>query len=148
MARPKRRRQTPEHNLHRWVAGYLARALQPPVFWTSIDHGAGKLTPTAAGNAKARGCKAGIPDILVFVPYCVNDSRDGPQFSRVIAIELKAGRGRLSPPQISTQAELGAAGVRCHLARSIDDVERILEDEGVPRRAKIWGSGIRPRSAA
>jgi hypothetical protein len=136
MARPKRRR-TPEHDLHRWVASYLARALTPPVFWTSIDHGAGKLTRTAAGNAQARGCKAGLPDILVFVPIALVEA------SRVIGIELKAAKGQLSLPQISTQAELAAAGVRCHLARSLDDVERILEDEGVPMRAKIWGSGIR-----
>ena len=105
MARGRRRR-TPEHDLHRWVASYLARALQPPVFWTSIDHGAGKLTKTAAGNAKARGCKPGIPDILVFVPVALVEA------TRVIGIELKAEKGQLSLPQISTQGELAAAGVR------------------------------------
>jgi hypothetical protein len=132
-----RRRQTPEHDLHRWVASYLARALQPPVYWTSVDAGAGKLTRTAAANAKARGCKAGLPDILVFVPIPLVEA------TRVIGLELKAAKGQLSLPQISTQAELKAAGVRCHVVRSLDDVERILEAEGVPRRAKIWGNGIR-----
>jgi hypothetical protein len=68
--------------------------------------------------------------------------------TRVIAIELKAEKGQLSLPQVSTQAELRAAGVRCHLARSIDDVERILEDEWVPIRAKIWGNGIRRPAGA
>jgi hypothetical protein len=96
-----RRRRTPEHDLHRWVASYLARALQPPVFWTSIDHGAGKLTKTAAGNAKGRGCKAGIPDILVFVPIALVEA------TRVIGLELKAAKGQLSLPQISTQAARG-----------------------------------------
>jgi hypothetical protein len=138
-----RRRRTPEHDLHRWVASYLARALQPPVFWTSVDHGAGKLTKTAAGNAKARGCKAGLPDILVFVPIPLVEATRASEGTVVIGLELKAARGQLSLPQISTQAELTAAGVRCHVVRSLDDVERILEAEGVPRRAKIWGNGIR-----
>jgi hypothetical protein len=139
-----RRRRTPEHDLQRWVASYLARALQPPVYWTSVDAGAGKLTRTAAGNAKARGCKAGLPDILVFVPVALKHaSVEGPEATCVIGLELKAAKGQLSLPQLSTQAELKAAGVRCHVARSLDDVERILEAEGVPRRARIWGSGIR-----
>jgi hypothetical protein len=137
----RRRRRTPEHDLQRWVASYLARALVPPVFWTSIDHGAGKLTKTAAGNAKARGCKAGLPDILVFVPIAVVEA------TRVIGLELKAEKGQLSLPQISTQGEMRLAGVRCHMARSLDDVERILEAEGVPMRARIWGNGIRRRAA-
>jgi hypothetical protein len=84
-----RRRRTPEHDLHRWVASYLARALVPPVFWTSIDHGAGKLTKTAAGNAQARGCKAGLPDILVFMPVALVEATDAQAAEKVAAIQFE-----------------------------------------------------------
>lgn len=116
------------------VAAYLRVALEPEdVFWTSIDHGAGKLTAAAAGNAKGRGCKAGLPDVWVFV------RRDG--LCLVIAIELKTRMGRVSPVQLDTATDLVLAGVRCHVARSVEEVEAILDGHGVPLRARslpLW----------
>ncbi len=120
----------PEERLHLDVARFLNAVLRPPVFWTSIDHGAGKLSARAAGMAKARGVKAGIPDVLIFAP--------GPHYgTTVIGIELKAPKGSLSPAQKDTQGEMMMAGVRCRLARSIDHVEDLLKASGIPLHGRI-----------
>ena len=130
--KPLRRARPPapsERVLHMAVAAYLRVALMPPVYWSAVDAGAGKLTPAAAGNAKGRGVKAGLCDIFIFVP------RDG--LTLVIGIELKKSRiGRLSDVQVTTHLALQAAGVRCHVARSVDEVEQILASHGVPLRAR------------
>lgn len=118
------------------VAAYLRVAITPPVFWTSIDHGAGKLSAAAAGNARGRGCKPGIPDLMVFQP--IDIGKDGPLIvgTRVIAIELKSRIGRLRDVQVTTHLALRAAGVHCHVARSVDEVEAILAHHDVPLRAR------------
>jgi hypothetical protein len=144
-----------EHDLQKAVADYLRLALRPPVFWTSIDHGAAAMGRAAAGIRKARGVKAGLPDVWLFVPadmvrhlvmstkhpgYPKNPFEWGPpepRASRVIAIELKVGRGKLSDEQVGVHADLQLAGVVCRVARSVDDVQRILELEGVPLRARV-----------
>jgi hypothetical protein len=148
-------RASPEHDLQRAVAQYLAVALRPPVFWTSIDHGAAAIGRAAAGVRKARGVKSGLPDVWLFVPadfsrraimstkhpgHLKNPLEFGPlepRASHVIAIELKVGRGRLSDDQVRVHADLQLAGVACRVARSVDDVQRILELEGVPLRARV-----------
>ena len=117
-----------EHALQRSVAQYLRVALESPVWFTAIDHGAGLMSPASAGRLKARGGKQGIPDLMVFVP------RDG--LTLVIAVEMKSRLGRLSEVQVTTHAALLAAGVQCHVARSLDDVEQILAGHGVPLRAR------------
>ncbi len=124
-----------EHDLHKAVAAYLRLALRAPVFWTSIDAGAGKLSPASAGKAKARGVKAGLPDILVFVP------RIGS--SIVIGIELKSPIGRLSTVQKDTQGEMMLASVRCRVARSIEDVQEILLANDVTLHAMAGGPKAR-----
>lgn len=121
-----------EHALHQAVAQYLRLALRPPVYWTSIDHGAGKMSLAAAARAKARGVKAGLPDILVFVP------RDGGGASVVIGIELKTPVGRLSTAQKETHEQMTAAGARCRVARSLEHVEDILRANGVPLHARAY----------
>lgn len=162
----RKRRASPEHELQRAVAAYLAVALQPPCFWVSIDAGVGKLSKASAGSAKARGVKAGMPDILVIAPRnyserCLgNDETPGPNYGRlmwsprepraslIIAIELKAGRGKLSAAQVAMHSRLRDAGVRCHVARSIDDVEMILERAGVPLRATAFAFSQKRARAA
>ena len=127
----------PEERLHIAVRQFLDLALMWPTFWTSIDAGAGKLSKRAAGMAKARGVKAGLPDVWVFHPERA--------LVRAVAIELKAGKGRLSPAQIEVIGLLKTAGIRCGVARSIEDVESILRANSVPIRATAV---LRLRAAA
>ena len=62
--RRKATRASPEHDLQVTVAQYLAIALRPPTFWSSIDHGAGRMTRASAGLRKARGLASArlVPD--------------------------------------------------------------------------------------
>lgn len=128
----------PEERLHVAVRQYLDVALMAPGFWTSIDHGAGKLSKRAAGMAKARGVKPGLQDVWVFHPLrtggCV-----------VVAIELKSAVGKLSPIQKERAGEMMGAGIHCRVARSIEDVETALRLSGVPLRAT---AGLRLSRAA
>ncbi len=131
----RRRGLQPEERLHLAVAKFLAVALRPPTFWTSIDAGAGKLSKRSAGMMKARGVKRGIPDILIFSPVTVGMAGS----SHVIGIELKSASGRVSADQVETAAYMQLAGVRCRIARSVDQVQAILIANGIPIHARISG---------
>ncbi len=136
--KPIRRARPPapsERHLHMAVAAYLRVALAAPTYWSSVDHGAGKLSKAAAGNAKGRGCKAGLPDVFIFHPCTMTGA------SIVVGLELKSRLGRLSSEQVETHAALERAGVSCCIARSVDEVEQILASHGVPLRARSLGLG-------
>lgn len=117
-------RKRPEQALQIAVAKYLALALRPPTFWTSIDHGAGKMTRASAGLRKARGVKAGIPDVIVMHPFELS--------TLVIGIELKADKGSLSPAQKQVREELRGVNARYIKCKSLDDVSLALRAFGVP----------------
>lgn len=121
----------PEERLHLDVAKFLRVALKPPVFWTSVDHGSGKLSRRAAGMAKARGVRAGLPDIMIFAPC------EMAAACKVIGIELKSAKGTLSPAQVETHGDMMVAAVRCRTARSIEHVQDILIANGIPLHARI-----------
>jgi hypothetical protein len=129
----------PEQALQIAVAQFLRYALRAPSYWTSIDHGAGKMTPASAGLRKARGVQAGISDVLVMHPIG-KDNRNG---TRAIWIELKAGKGRTSVAQNDFLDRVLAAGCFARVARSVEEVDAILRGLGIPVYAKLWGSGIK-----
>ncbi len=70
------------------------------------------------------GLKAGTPDLVL----CWR--------GRLVGIELKAGRGRLSDPQIETHDAITLAGGVVTTCRSLDDVAAFLVMLGVPSRAE------------
>lgn len=130
----QRPRQRLEQALHAAVAQYLSAALRGPTWWTTFPAGGGgKLRGALLRQA---GMKAGVPDILVLHPRVGGGTT-------VIGIELKAGRGRMSQVQGATHSDLTLCNVRCRVARSIEDVQRILELEGVPLFARTWAKGWR-----
>lgn len=126
------KRRRPEESLHVAVARFLDAALCPPTWWTSIDHGAGKLSPRAGAMAKARGVRKGLPDVLVIhpspsvLPSCI-----------VIGIEIKAAKGRQSQEQREVDAAFDAAGARYRVCRSIEDVAAVLRANDIPLRARV-----------
>lgn len=103
---------------HRAAAAYLTVVLRPPTWWTTIPAGWGRLGKAMAGQLKACGLKAGVPDILIV--------------NRGLChwLELKSASGRLSEAQILTRGALERAGCYWGSARSIDDVEANL---------RLWG---------
>lgn len=120
----------PEQALHIQVAGFLAVALRNPTYWTSIDHGAGRMTRAVAGLRKARGVKPGIPDIFVLHPT-------GYYTTLVLGIELKASKGVLSPSQKETYAAFLACNAKYVVCRSVEEVEAFLRARGVPLHATV-----------
>lgn len=111
-----------EEQLHRSVADFLRVALPDDAFATSVQPGGSSLALNA--KRKALGVVAGVPDFLVwFEGYG-------------IGIELKVGRGRVSPAQVATFARMRAAGVPVKICRSLDEVEIALRIFGIPLKAR------------
>lgn len=63
--------------------------------------------------------RRGVPDILACVPP------DG----RLLAIEVKGPRGKVSPEQQAELEAIGEAGGLQLVARSLEDVEMVLSEE-------------------
>lgn len=122
----------PEQTLQIAVARFLRLALRAPTFWSSIDHGAGKMTRASAGLRKARGVKAGLPDILIIHRERLHNSLRAV----VLGIELKAGKGSLSPAQKEMHDAFPDAGAFYFVAKSVEEVEGCLREVGIP----IFGS--------
>jgi hypothetical protein len=113
----------PEQTLQKQIAAYLRYALPPEVWWTAVNPVPGK-TPAVAGLSKAMGLRPGVPD-LIFV-------HRGAFF----AIELKAGKGTESVPQLECAAALQRAGCHSFLCRSLAEVQGVLDANGVILRAR------------
>ena len=103
------------------VASYLDLALPPDAAWTTVEHG-GKRGKREAGRLKAKGVRAGWPDILIIYR------------GRAICIELKSEKGRLSPAQKDLHPRLQLAGALVYTATRIEHVEGFLRAT-VPLRA-------------
>jgi hypothetical protein len=138
-AERKAPRGKPEDLLHIAVAKFLHLAIGPAghaiggVMWFSLEmRNSGKEITTRSGKKinlegiarKARGCVAGLPDVVVI-------------YDRVFhGIELKAG-ARVSPVQHERHRALADAGAMVAVAHSVEDVERILRWWDVPLRATV-----------
>lgn len=120
---PGRKRHSPEAALHRAVAAYLRVALPEDAVWTTFPAGGGGRVRGA--QLKAAGLMAGWPDIQIL------------HHGKLICVELKAARGRLSDTQAATILRIQAAGGLTVLAYSVADVETMLRAYGVPLRASI-----------
>jgi hypothetical protein len=116
----------PEEQLQRAVVDllrlYETRGL---LVFAHVGNG-GWRSKAEAGIFRALGVRAGVPDLLVWLP-------GGASF----AIELKAGKGTLSSAQVVWHSTLTSLGHRVYVCRSVDDVERALRAEGVPAVGKL-----------
>lgn len=112
-----------EAALHRAVAKFLVAVLAPPVIWTTMDAGAGKMRARTARQRKNRGVKPGWPDILIIGP--------GPN---VLGIELKAKAGKQDGDQIAVQAAFHGCRAWYVLCRSVEEVSKALDFIRFPRR--------------
>jgi len=115
------RRQHPEESLQRAVAAYLDLALPEDACWTTIPAGGGGRVRGA--KLKGMGYKAGWPDLQIVYR------------GRLICIELKSEKGRLSKPQKAMHERLTLAGAAVFTATSLAEVEHILHCFGMQLRA-------------
>ena len=120
----------PEDALQQQVCSYLEQALPRASYWCAIPNGAVLAGDKAArgrqmSRLKKTGLRPGAPDLIVL--------HDG----RLLAIELKAGAGKLSDAQEAACDAIVEAGGGYTVARSIDDVERYLRSYDVPLRATM-----------
>ena len=120
-----------EDEFHVAVAELLDICLKPPdTFYTTFPAGYGRLSIATSGRLKAKGMKAGMPDILIF-------HRFGHNISHVIGLELKVRGNSTSSAQRTTHALLQAVGVKTYMIRKATDVTRALHDAGIPYRNVI-----------
>jgi len=124
-----------EHALQVAVAHMLQLVLDPErTWWSAVDHGAGKLSKTAAGMMKARGVKRGLPDFIVMAYACAPS---------MIGIELKTEKGQLSDHQRAVGDAWRSMGFPVYVARSLEEVQEVLEHVRFPllRRMNFLGGG-------
>ncbi len=116
-----------EQSLQRTVADYLALCVPAPPsgpWWTAVNPIPAK-SRAAAGISRAMGLRDGTPDIVM----CWK--------GRLVGIELKAGRGRLSPAQLEAHDAITLAGGVVTTCRTLDDVAAFLATLGVPSRVTV-----------
>lgn len=128
---PRQALAATEEQLHRTVAQFLDWMLKEPACYSTFPSGGYLLGKAAAGRLRARGLKAGMPDILVF------------HGGRAIGIELKSLKGRVSDAQKEMIPKLKAAGVPVYICRDFEGVIFALRNEGVPLRGNAQTEGRR-----
>jgi hypothetical protein len=109
----------PEDRLQARVRMYLDAALPPPGWWSSIAMER-KQSAIAGARLKARGCKAGLADVMIWF--------DG----KFIAVELKTAAGVMSDPQRAFAAAMQRNKFAAHVVRSVEELHMAVLAEGVP----------------
>jgi hypothetical protein len=123
--------KTREHAIQKQVADVLTREIARAgkvswhgVVWWSVSHE--NYAGEVPGIRVARGLIAGIPDL--FIAYA----------GRAYFIELKEPiDGALSEPQKSVLAALFAASCQAGVATSFEQVLRLIDGWGIPRKRLV-----------
>lgn len=121
----------PEQALQQTVAGYLDRAV-PALLWFHVPNSSGNRGARLGGILKSMGVKAGVPDLVLILPNGL-----------AAFIELKASKGALTEAQRAFRDRCSALGCFWAEARSLSDVEAVLERWLVP-----FGWALKARVAA
>ena len=130
-----KRRGTPEADLQRSVVTALKFALPKTAI---IHHCANEVTEPGPRGAKRQailvgmGVHPGFADLMVLCD------------SRVLFLELKSLKGRLSPNQEAFRDTVLAQGFGWALVRSVDDALGALADNGFTSRVQIPARRVAP----
>lgn len=106
------------------VADHLARILPPDVLWSHLPFGENRSAITGA-RLKRMGTQRGWPDYMILHP------------GGVLAIELKASKGRPSEEQCDFANKLHALGGAYRICRDLEQVDAALADAGVMARGRV-----------
>lgn len=118
------RRAQPEYELHCQIVQFLRVALDGNTFFFHPPNG-GKRGLAEAKRFKAMAVVPGTPDLAII------DS------GRILFLEIKAGKGRLSPAQQECHAALASARCPVAVVRSLQDAVEVLQRAGVPLKASL-----------
>ena len=130
-----KRRGTPEADLQRSVVTALKFALPKTAI---IHHCANEVTEPGPRGAKRQailvgmGVHPGFADLMVLCD------------SRVLFLELKSLKGRLSPNQEAFRDTVLAQGFGWALVRTVDDALGALADNGFTSRVQIAARRVAP----
>ena len=130
-----KRRGTPEADLQRAVVTALRFALPKGAI---IHHCANEVTEAGPRGAKRQailtgmGIHPGFSDLMILCE------------GRVLFLELKSVKGRLSPAQKAFREAVKAQGFGWALVRSLDDALGALADHGHTTRVATPGRRITP----
>jgi hypothetical protein len=116
-----------EDQFHLAVAELLDWVLRMPTFFTTFPAGYGKLSKGMAGKLRAKGMRAGMPDIMIFHPAGL--------VTRCVGLELKVGRNTTTSKQRETHELLRATGVKCYTIRTLNDVLAALIASDIPYKS-------------
>lgn len=105
---------TPETYVKRSICSYLS--LKRITFWVNDSVGIWNEKRGVFMQRRDPYRRKGVADILGCLPG-----------GRLLAIEVKSSTGRLSPEQRAFLDEIAGLGGLAFMARSIDDVKRVLE---------------------
>jgi len=109
-----------EEQLQRTIADYLNLMSRSGRFrWFHVPNG-GHISRSLGARRKRMGARAGVPDILI-------ETKGG----KVIEIELKTDKGRLSRSQQEWQRESYHLGVPYFVVRSVEEMEAVLRGAGL-----------------
>jgi len=132
------RRGTPEADLQRAVVSALRFALPGGAI---INHCANEVAQAGRRGAKRQailqgiGVHAGFADLIVLSK------------GRVLFLELKSTKGRLSPSQQAFRDAVQAQGFAWALVRSLDDALGALADHSFTTRV-VAGNALAPAAGA
>ncbi|WP_300588409.1 VRR-NUC domain-containing protein [Marivita sp.] len=130
-----KRRGTPEADLQRAVVTALRFALPKGAI---IHHCANEVTEAGPRGAKRQailtgmGIHPGFSDLMILCE------------GRVLFLELKSVKGRLSPAQKAFREAVKAQGFGWALVRSLDDALGALADHGHTTRVATPGRRVTP----
>jgi len=116
----------PEEQLHRacvqllWVYEAFGR-----LTFAHCPNGERRDAATG-GRLKAMGVRAGVPDLLIW-----------PNGGNHFGVELKAGKGGLSPSQVIWHSTLASMGHRVYIVRTVGELEEALRTEGIPAIGRV-----------
>lgn len=134
-----KRRGTPEADLQRAVVVALRFALPKGAI---VHHCANEVTETGPRGARRQAILVGMgvfPGFADLIVLC-----DG----RVLFLELKSAKGRLSPAQEGFRNAVLALGFDWALVRNLDDALGALADHGFTTRVAQTGTSETKRDAA
>lgn len=119
-----------EDQIQKAICQFLDKALPSDSYYFAVPNGS-----VLAGNPRQRGMqmnklkstglKLGCPDLFIIIR------------GAVFAVEVKTDTGKLSDNQKDACDKIMAAGAFWAVARSVEDVERILTDAGITLHATV-----------